>query len=142
MSELVNSGGENGTRNSKKVERHIAHIMQLYDDSHRDRQLSPVADDHGNGKNGNILDDAGNQGGQWYNKLPSPIVVVASGAAGPAMPVGWWCPRAALTPGTAKGKTYTAANGPPIKNNGEQIASMMTRTPLGPSPPRALPLTS
>ena len=56
--------------------------------------------------------------GKDWEAMPYPIIV-DSGAAENVMPKGW-APQATLQKGSNVGKTYSAANGPSIKNEGSK----------------------
>ena len=60
-----------------------------------------------------------------YATLSYPIII-DSGAAESVLPR-HWCPQAKLQHGPTKGKMYSAANGSSIKNEGENVASMVTK---------------
>ena len=59
-----------------------------------------------------------------YASMPYPIII-DSGAAESVLPTNW-CPQSKLQAGASKGKTYSAANGSKIKNQGEKTVSMIT----------------
>ena len=56
-----------------------------------------------------------------FERLPHPIIV-DPGAAESVLPTGW-APQAQLLPSSSAGKTYSAANGPTIRNKGSKIVS-------------------
>ena len=60
-----------------------------------------------------------------YTTMPYPVII-DSGAAESVLPR-HWCPQAKLRNGPMKGKSYSAANGQTIKNEGERLVSMVTR---------------
>ena len=60
-----------------------------------------------------------------YERLPYPIIV-DSGAAESVIP-SKWVPQAALLPSSRKGKSYSAANGSTIKNEGSKVISAVTK---------------
>ena len=59
-----------------------------------------------------------------YEPMPYPIII-DSGAAESVLPPGW-CPQAQTTKGV-ESRTYTAANGSKISNQGEKLVAMVTR---------------
>ena len=60
-----------------------------------------------------------------FETMPYPIII-DSGAAESVLPEKW-CPQAATKKPTGKGRTYTAANGSPIKDAGSKMVTMVTK---------------
>ena len=60
-----------------------------------------------------------------YERLPYPIIV-DPGVAGSVIP-SKWVPQAALLPSSQKGKSYSAANGSAIKNEGSKVISAVAK---------------
>ena len=72
-------------------------------------------------KNNKIVNGVHNDA---YETMPYPIII-DSGAAESVLPPGW-CPQAETTKGV-ESRTYTAANGSTISNQGEKVVSMVTK---------------
>ena len=63
--------------------------------------------------------------GKDYELMPAPVIM-DSGASEHVMPLNW-CPQAELEKGSSFGRTYAAANGSTIKNEGEKTVLMVTK---------------
>ena len=63
--------------------------------------------------------------GKDYELMPAPVIM-DSGASEHVMPL-HWCPQAELEKGSSFGRTYAAANGSTIKNEGEKTVLMVTK---------------